>query len=272
LLLVYERMLILTMNSTLVSWFVVGFLALSALLYWKFSRAADHQKPAPTSHSATTPKTSASPSPMVTTAPNAPVSFGYKLTWLAVRTTDSKAVAQALHLQGLQPCGWEQGIAGAYEQTVFVTPAVAGWTLVAGRTLPFLPESASVPETEALVSQLSQQFGEAQYFSSQRVIEAHGWVKRLQGKIVRAYAYIGEKGETVVATGPLSAIEPPTLVNTRSLAAQRDTAYLERPDLTTPTEELVMQIAAQWSVDPTTLDTRHDIAPGFGWQGHYVGK
>nr|GEZ77608.1 hypothetical protein [Tanacetum cinerariifolium] len=133
---------------------------LSALLYWKFGRAADNQKPAPASHSTTAPKTS-------------------------------------------------------------------------------------------------------------RVIEAHGWAKGLKGKIVRAYAYVGDQGETVVATGPLSAVEPPTLVNTRSLAAQHDTAYLERPDLTTPTEELIMQIAAQWSVDPTTLDTRHDIAPGFGWQGHY---
>jgi hypothetical protein len=260
------------MNSVLVSWLVVGFLVLSALLYWKFGRAADNQKPAPASHSTTAPKTSASQAPMVATAPNVPVSFGYKLTWLAVRTTDAKAVAQALHLQGLQQCSWEQGIEGAYAQTVFVTPAVAGWTLVAGRTLPFLPDPASVPAAEALVSQLSQQFGEAQYFSSQRVIEAHGWAKGLKGKIVRAYAYVGDQGETVVATGPLSAVEPPTLVNTRSLAAQRDTAYLERPDLTTPTEELVMQIAAQWSVDPTTLDTRHDIAPGFGWQGHYVGK
>jgi hypothetical protein len=260
------------MNSTLVSWLVAGFLALSALLYWKFGRAAGHQKPASASHSTTASKASASQAPMVATAPNVPVSFGYKLTWLAVRTTEAKAVAQALHLQGLQQCSWEHGVEGAYAQTVFVTPAVAGWTLVAGRTLPFLPDPASVPAAEALVSQLSQQFGEAQYFSSQRVIEAHGWVKGLKGKIVRAYAYVGDQGETVVATGPLSAVEPPTLVNTRSLAAQRDTAYLERPDLTTPTEELVMKIAAQWSVDPTTLDTRHDITPGFGWQGRYVGK
>ena len=194
------------------------------------------------------------------------------MAWIAVRTTDTAALLQALPVHQAQQCSWQQGVAGAYGQTLFVTPAVGDWTLVAGITLPFLDSPAAVKEAEALLLPLSRTFGEAQYFSSHRIVEAHGWMKAVAGTLVRAYAYVGERGETVVATGTRTPAEPLTLLNTLSADAQKDTAYFERPDLTSPDEELVMQVAAQWSVDPTTIEERHDIAPGLGWQGRYTKK
>lgn len=260
------------MTSSSVSGLVAAAVAVCAGLYWGFGKPADQRKLDSTSSVKVAPKSVESQSSGVAKTSGSPVSFGFKLAWVAMHTTDATAVAQALQLKGLQRCSWQQGVDGAYEQSVFVTPSIGGWTLVVGRPLPFLDGEASVQAAEALVSQLSRQFGEAQYFSSHRIIEAHGWIRGLHGQIVRAYAHVGEQGETVVATGKSSAAEPATLVNTRSLAAQRDTAYLERPELTSPSEELVMQIAAQWSVDPTSLDTRHDIAPELGWQGNYISK
>ncbi len=241
------------------------------VFFWVFHKPSGEVKPASASQERAVPQ-EAAPTTTAPVASDAPEGFGYKMAWIAVRTTNTAALLQALPLHLPHQCTWRQGVAGAYAQTVFVTPAVGEWTLVAGTSLPFLDSPAAVKEAEALLLRLSQTFGEAQYFSSHRLIEAHGWMKAVQGKLVRAYAYVGEQGETVVAKGTFTPAEPSTLVNTLSAAAQQDAAYLERDDLISPTEELVMQVAAQWSIDPTTLGERRDIAPGQGWQGRFTGK
>ncbi|SFQ82270.1 hypothetical protein [Hymenobacter arizonensis] len=256
------------MNSASLPWLLAGSVLLLALL-WLFRGPSQPVRPA----SAGPEQAVRPPAPSATdvpTAPDGPEGFGYKMAWIAVRTTDTAALLQALPVDQLQRCTWQQGVAGAYGPSVFVTPAVGAWTLVAGTSLPFLDRPAAVQAAQALLLPLSRTFGEAQYFSSHRVVEAHGWMKAVDGQLVRAYAHVGDQGETVVASGTRTAAEPVTLVNTLSAAAQRDAAYRERPDVTSPDEELVMQVAGRWSVDPTTLEERHDVAPGLGWQGRFT--
>jgi hypothetical protein len=257
------------MSTTSLLWVIAGLLLLA--LFGLFRRPSDKVKPvsATPDRAAFHQVTTALKEPA---ALDAPEGFGYKMAWLAVRTTNTAALLKELPLRQLQQCTWQKGVAGAYGQSVFVTPPIGEWTLVAGTSLFFLDSPAAAKEAEALLLQLSQTFGEAQYFSSHRVVEAHGWMKAVAGKVIRAYAHVGDKGETVIATGVKSCVEPATLVNTLSAAAQQDPSYLERPDLTSPTEELVMEVAAHWSVDPTSLEERRDIAPGRGWQGHYNRK
>jgi hypothetical protein len=258
------------MNSASFTWLMAGS-ALLLALFWLFRSPSHEVRPASDGPEKAALQEAPTSSDMPT-APDKPEGFGYKMAWLAVHTTNTAALLQALPMLQPQRCTWQQGVAGAYGPTVFVTPAVGKWTLIAGTSLPFLDSPAAVKEAEALLLQLSRTFGEAQYFSSHRVVEAHGGMKAVDGQLVRAYAYVGDQGETVVATGASTPAEPATLINTLSAAAQQDSTYLERPDLTSPDEELVMHIAAQWSVDPTALDERRDIAHGMGWQGHYKRK
>jgi hypothetical protein len=257
------------MSTTSLLWAISGLLLLA--LFGLFRRPSSKVKlvSAPPDRAAFHQVNTAFKEPA---ALDAPESFGFKMAWLAVCTTNTAALLKELALRQPQQCTWQKGVAGAYGQTVFVTPPIGEWTLVAGTSLSFLDSPAAAKEAEALLLQLSRTFGEAQYFSSHRVVEAHGWMKAVAGKLVRAYAYVGDKGETVLATGAKISVEPATLVNTLSAAAQQDSTYLERPDLVSPTEELVMEVAAHWSVDPTTLEERRDIAPGKGWQGYYNRK
>jgi hypothetical protein len=260
------------MGNGLAKWLILGGLLVSILGYlgWRWLRPTA----TPTTAKGELSKVaSAVPSSAVATdVASTPVNFGYKLAWVAVRSQHAEKVIQALQLQQVQTCSWQQGVDSAYAQQVFVTPPIGEWTLVAGRSLPLVDNPTTLRAAETLLVRLSREFGEAQYFYSNRLVETHGWLQAQQGQLVRAYVYSGEQGETLVSTGKRSTAEPATLVNTRSIAALRDPNYLEQPQLTTPSEELVMQIAAHWSVDPTALEARPDIPSKGGWQGYYLTK
>ena len=62
-------------------------------------------------------------------------------------------------------------------------------------------------ELEILLNKLSLEFGEAQFFGNHRVVEYHNWMKSINGKTERIYAYIGERGENIKVFGNPSEIE-----------------------------------------------------------------
>jgi len=91
-------------------------------------------------------------------------------------------------------------------------------------------------------------------------------VKATNGNIDRLYSYLGESRENIDISGKPTEIENNyNLINTFSEEAKHDD-YWNRDDLTYPDEELVMKIAGNWSVDPTTFDNRKDIK-GLGLLG-----
>ncbi len=84
-----------------------------------------------------------------------------------------------------------------------------------------------------------------QFFFSHRVTETHAWVMATRGAVVRAFAYSGEQGETLI-----------------NLGTQTDgEKALNQTELADPNEETVMQVAGKWGIDPQTLDQ----------QGHTLG-
>lgn len=96
------------------------------------------------------------------------------------------------------------------------------------------------------------------------MVEYHCWIKATKGRITRIYSYLGESGENIIIKGEPTAFEKTmNLVNTFSKEAKSE-SYFERTDLVIPDEELVMKIAENWSVNPTTLSKRKDIATELG--------
>lgn len=193
------------------------------------------------------------------TIDNKPVSFGYKCVWFAVKSSNTEEVANALHLKNVKPSGWQEGINSAYKGKVYVTPPIEGWVLAVGWGLPVGDSEESIAALQKQANQLSQQFGEAQFFGTHRVVEYHCWLKSINGEIKRLYSYIGESGENLGIIGePTDAESNYILIDTASEEAKQE-SYWERENLTIADEEIVMQIAEKWSVNPTTLEDRNNI-------------
>lgn len=198
------------------------------------------------------------------TIPDSPVGFGYKCMWFAVKTDDKHRLAEILKLKNTSDCNWEIGVKMAYNGSVFITPTIDGWTLACGWGLPHGDSKESIEAVKNILKTLSQEFGEAQFFCTHRVTEYHCWMKASNGQIERVYAYLGESGENIAIEGQPTEFEQHlNLVNSFSEEAQ-DENYFEQDDILWPDEELVMQVAEAWSIDPSKFDERSDIAPGLG--------
>ena len=195
-----------------------------------------------------------------------PVAFGYKCIWFAVKTTDQKGVAEIIGLKNVVASNWEHGIKKAYEASVFITPPVEGWTLVVGWGLPSGDSVESLEEVKALANKLSRKYGEAQFFGTHRVVEYHCWLKSINGKTERLYSYLGESGENIAVEGEPTAFEDQyNFINTLSAEAQNK-SYFDREDLDHPNEELIMEIAGAWSINPQLIENNNTIQ-GLGLLG-----
>ncbi|MDG6102938.1 hypothetical protein Daura_40495 [Dactylosporangium aurantiacum] len=144
------------------------------------------------------------------------------MAWLAVRDRDP---APALGLTELGETDWRSGVDLAYftDDRVIVTPPVDGWVLVLGMAL-----MKDRPDVTGLSAALAT---EVQFFSSHRGLQVYRWQRARDGDLLRSFA---------AADGEIDELG-------------------ERSDLERSFGELVddgdvHRVAAQWSVDPGTLN------------------
>jgi hypothetical protein len=180
------------------------------------------------------------------------VGFGHKQAWLAVRDGEPALVAGALGLRELGPVSWRVGIDLSYltDDRVAMTPALAGagdgrWLLATGQWL--LLHAADI-DPAGLSSALGT---EVQRFATHRVVEAHEWCRAVDGVLVRAFAYVGERGEVTHWVG-----DPDETEAGFGVSAKPD----DGESSLIVGEDDVMRVAGAWSVDPTGLDG--EPAPG----------
>jgi hypothetical protein len=184
--------------------------------------------------------------------PDLPVPFGSKLAWLALETTDTQAVAAVLGLREARPATWAVGIDAAHHASFFITPPLADWTLVASTAL--ITRDRVDASVKQLLVGLSRQFGDAQYFCTNREVELHVWARARQGQFVRGYAWLGEKRLALWDEGRQTKEERDLgfqFLNPESISASPGPG---RQAQQVPDEACVMQLASLWSIDPTTLD------------------
>jgi hypothetical protein len=178
-----------------------------------------------------------------------PLSFGYKSAWIAAPSEDGRAFADSLGLERIARCSWSTGMEKAYSlQGVFVTPPVLRWTLAVG-ALPEVGEDRFLPYLELL----SEKFRKALYFGTHRVVEYQAWAIAEQGKIRRAFAWLGERGEFLLNIGERTPEEVDLGTGVED--------FNNPPD-----EETVLDLASRWVLDPRELD-KHTEARGPGWFG-----
>jgi hypothetical protein len=179
-----------------------------------------------------------------------PQPFGRKSAWLAIRSSTTASVLEALGIVGSVPCGWARGlaIAGREPQVVFLTPPVRGWTLVLGPQARFHDEAGGVEAHLAWLRRLSRRLGEVQYFASQRTVAYFCWSRARDGDVVRSYCY---------SEGTRWRVGPRTVEEHAAGAGAGGS---------TPDEDTVLGVARRWSVDPDEL-TASAAAPSRGTLG-----
>lgn len=180
------------------------------------------------------------------------IDFGYKMQWFAVKTNDQKKIAEIIKLKKVSKSNWENGIKGAYQNSVFITPQINDWIIVCGHGIP------SGKEKQLLVD-LSKEFGEVQFFATHRVSDYHSWMKAINGTIERSFTYSDEYDNGYAAQGNPTRIEKE---NGLTKEIENDSEYIDFID-----EEFLMKIAKNWSIDPTQLSQRKDIKPELGIVG-----
>ena len=187
-----------------------------------------------------------------------PISFGYKNAWLAIKTDDTARVAEALGLAEVQPANWRTGLHTSYEQYethVFVTPPVEDWVFVVGIALPDIGDSERPDKCTPLLENLGQTFDPVSFFGTHRVVGFHAWARVDQGMVSRAYAYLGERGETIWDRGQKTKEEHALGFDffADRIPEGQGEEYWDREDLTYPDENDVMKIADAWSFNPLSI-------------------
>src|SRR4051794_9881675 len=106
---------------------------------------------------------------------------------------------------------------------------------------------------------LSDRFGEVQYFGTHRVVEYHAWAKALGGRVVRAYGWVGDRGEVLQDVGPKTPEEEELGFD----FIDRTTTVGDWEGIKTPGEDDVMQIAGRWSLNPQEIDAYPSEGVGY---------
>ncbi len=158
-------------------------------------------------------------------------------------------VQSALGLSNPHPCTWIQGL--STEKKLFIAPPIHGWILITGCGLPDPSEDVDV--CFRFLVNLSRKLGHVQFFSANRILGHHAWVRAESGRIVRAYAWAdrtlwnqGVKTQAEISLG---------LKCFQYLEAPESTLFTQS-DLISLNTEKVPQLASQWSIDPAAIDER----------------
>jgi hypothetical protein len=189
--------------------------------------------------------------------PDEPQGFGPRCVWLAFRSASPEAVARALELGDASPSTWADGLKAAYASRVFVTPAIDGWVLAASTRFPDPGEKGHEDKATPTLVRLSQQLGEVQYFATHDGLELAAWARFVNGAPARKLAWFGKQDLVIWADGAPTPEE-------KKLGLDFTAKALEHPPH--PTDANVFAVASAWSVDPSTLQTRH-LPPSLGIVG-----
>lgn len=188
--------------------------------------------------------------PAADTAPDKPLSFGYKTCWLCVKSVDSMDVINRLGLKDPRESSWRSGLASS--EGVFVTPPLDGWVCVIGYGM---ADGSLFEDSEKLERVLSL-FDEAQYFSSHRVVDYYAWARAENGVMTRCYAWCPDSGGAFLSFGEFTPEEE--ALGFDEFPQTEDEDWESSPD-----EESVVKLAAAWGLDPFLGDRDYPLSTGY---------
>lgn len=167
-------------------------------------------------------------------------------TWLAVRSSNPKAVQTALGIGHPTPCSWREGITGGHD--FFIGSPINNWIIVISSSLP--QPGHDVDRCFHFLIRLSRVLGQVQFFTADPVLNYHAWVRAEGGVVKRAYAWAGK---TVWNQGAKSLAEME--LNMKCFGYGDEAATNDRVGETAATNvKKVPSLAARWSINPMAVD------------------
>ena len=185
--------------------------------------------------------------------PDLPVPFGYKCNWLCVKASSPLEVIEKLELKNPEPSNWDKGIEMAYNGYRFVSPVLDGYVLVVNFGMDIL---TLAPE---LLDEKAKLFPELQFFVTQRVSDYHAWTRYINGVMIRGYGWSGCDGTVFLNEGELTP-EEVRLGFVRLLPSEEAEDWSKYK---TPDEEHVLELAAEWGVDPAFSNKNYQKGMGY---------
>lgn len=193
--------------------------------------------------------------PMAEILPDKPRPFGFKVSWLCVKANSSEEVIEKLGLKNAEHTNWEFGLSQVRDR-VFVSPPLDGYVLAVGyETFGIMPDVDE--ELEALKA-IAVKFDEVQCYSSSRISDFYVWAKFVKGQLIRGYGWNGGEGMVYLNEGELTPQELSLGFGKFIQNDDDDWDSVEFPD-----EESVVEIAAEWGVDPLFNDSDYPDAFGY---------
>lgn len=199
--------------------------------------------------------------------PDRPKPFGYRMSWIAIKSTRTSEIAAHLGLTDATPANWNSGIGTIYDNQlsdtyVFVTPPVKGWTFVAGLPLPHPWGTSFADKLTPMLLNLSKTFGEAHYFAAFPIIDFFGWARFHNGRLIRGFV-IGDEG-IIWDRGRLTPEEKTLGLKFYDLRGIKDRKGDAGGAIVLyPTEDQVLRLAAGWGIAPLRLD-KLAVEPALG--------
>ena len=166
-------------------------------------------------------------------------------TWLAIKSGSVQAVQSALPLHNPKPCSWAEGLSGDHEQSLFVSPPVAGWILVIGPALPDPAEDVDV--CYRFLADLSRKLGHIQFFHVHNILNHHAWARINAGRVIRAYAWAGK---TLWNQGPPTPAEHSLHMRCYDYGESAEPSLVASAEMIPANADKVHLLAARWSLDP----------------------
>jgi hypothetical protein len=99
-----------------------------------------------------------------------PEYFGYKSSWLAIKADKNREIAE--FIKHSEENSSHKLIFKYPSWSVFLTSPKNGWIFIAGDS-PVGDSKESLADLKLLLTKLSSQFGEVQFFATHRIVEYH---------------------------------------------------------------------------------------------------
>lgn len=194
---------------------------------------------------------------------SAPFLFDRPTRWMAVKCSNLQKVQNALGLHNATPCPLSEGFSRLGEHKLFISPPVKGWILVVGNSLPDVSDDPD--KLYHFLMKAAGVLGSVQYFSANRVLSHHAWVRIENNRIYRAYAWAGE---TLWNQGVCTAAEKELELKCYEYCDSPLPYPFTARDSHVANTEKVMQLAARWSTDPMAVNNQN-LRASFGIAGDF---
>ena len=104
-----------------------------------------------------------------------------------------------------------------------------------------------------LIVGVSRKLGQVQFFTANRVVNHHAFVRAEKGRVQRAYAWAGK---TVWLQGERTAAESDLGIECREYGEAGNEDWSSEPSDLALNVEKIPLLAARWSVDPAAISTQ----------------